>query len=1298
MAEVAVLERVLVRLAGQSTSKDRLAVREGLNELKKGVLTMPLADSVPRLWKLVFLSGCGIGANELNALEKMLSYGLITSSSTTIDAAADTSPEPIYILSESIRMAAGLTMHADTQLETIKLFLTACTTTGCHISQRDLFISLDALAGIVATSRIPINKSAAKGAYIQIFNESLARSHEATVGWLCRRRDDAAELSVMSLELLCGFLEKHLLGSMAMLGDICAFILSCCDITEKAVFDGVVKVLWVLMREEHLPVTKEAVELVMHRLFFPHTHLTGADRTLPMQVHANRMAFIDLAATVGPQLLMDLFLNIDADRHLESVVGYAFGLLSALVQRQDPFTAAKSPAIGSVDGGASPKALGAILGQLRALIEWAWEDDTSTPITDLDRLEAVHVQKVKQREAVGLFNKRPKLGMELAMSHDLVGSGLAAQVRFLRFTPGLSKTVIGDFVSLPENEELLKQLVACLSFEGKPIVGALAEFLQLFRLPGEAQKIDRIVEAFADQYCATSRNEALDKIPDLVFQLAFTIVMLNTDLHSPQIKDKMSFEAFVTNCRGLEQGASIPEAVLREIYTDVETSELQLADQVVLSPLPLGSRGTEPFRRALDRRLVLLVLRESSRALSGALLYAMSHTEAFESTSSVVVVPEGVPATWYGDCLEVVQDIVDLFVYHGLEQDAEPFLMAVLESPSIGRSLPWLYGLVENHGKHFAALWTPVTGALARFDLGAAVDEHHNWREVELDRLEGRALLYFVQSLLTVPPGGAHYEAFMRHYARKLEALPSLCLERLTTWSYAAEAAGTLGIFGVLTRTFYSPHLRAASFALVNRICQEQMPQFINGREKALSEFYQALIQLGLDWDPQIAEDAIGMFRFTADLLYTAQVRAGGGHVDREEFLLRWNPIISGLAHVAIHQDNVVICGNAIKMVFEIIRQQGVVYTPEHWRKVFRGVFMATIEDLSMQRGKLANDLIITALNWIIEIVTEYGSALIGDPAIDALGHVLGWIEDMVARPSDQLARSSLVALNSLIAKNHGIFREHHWDLVMQALGNIVAHTLPTELLAYTGDEADEAASTRRASVATSPRSIASVSQLQAFSSASLSLNAAHPDFQVIRYKCALQLLIMHSMQDLILNSGVLQSQHLSLDHLDLLLSVLGRSASFARDFNQSVDVRRALHRANFLDSMENILLSKQEAAAAQLSMHILFRAFAMERFRRDAARFDDVLVQRLRYTSMAVLENYIALLEDSAAVSTYKRSAKSWLPVVRTLFQELGALASERWIGEFFQPALAVYRLGSTEVSDAAHAFLTSLCLHYIK
>ena len=57
-----------------------------------------------------------------------------------------------------------------------------------------------------------------------------------------------------------------------------------------------------------------------------------------------------------------------------------------------------------------------------------------------------------------------------------------------------------------------------MNFEGMPFDLAIRHFLNGFRLPGEAQKIDRIMEKFAERYYIQNRNTFASA--DLAFILA----------------------------------------------------------------------------------------------------------------------------------------------------------------------------------------------------------------------------------------------------------------------------------------------------------------------------------------------------------------------------------------------------------------------------------------------------------------------------------------------------------------------------------------------------------------------------------------------------------------------------------------------------------------------------------------------------------------------------------------------------------------------------------------------------------
>ena len=61
---------------------------------------------------------------------------------------------------------------------------------------------------------------------------------------------------------------------------------------------------------------------------------------------------------------------------------------------------------------------------------------------------------------------------------------------------------------------------------------ALRKLLFRFRLPGEAQQIERIVWEFAQSYY--EQNTTQYENADELFPLAYAIIMLATDAHNPK--------------------------------------------------------------------------------------------------------------------------------------------------------------------------------------------------------------------------------------------------------------------------------------------------------------------------------------------------------------------------------------------------------------------------------------------------------------------------------------------------------------------------------------------------------------------------------------------------------------------------------------------------------------------------------------------------------------------------------------------------------------------------------------------
>lgn len=126
---------------------------------------------------------------------------------------------------------------------------------------------------------------------------------------------------------------------------------------------------------------------------------------------------------------------------------------------------------------------------------------------------------------------------------------------------------------------ILHHYVSALDFAGLMFDDAIRLFLSGFRLPGEAQKIDRIMEKFAERF--TLQNPEVFPSADTAFILGFSVIMLNTDLHNPSIKPerRMTLDSFIRNNRGIsENGSDLPPEFLKGIFERTKKNPFSLKE------------------------------------------------------------------------------------------------------------------------------------------------------------------------------------------------------------------------------------------------------------------------------------------------------------------------------------------------------------------------------------------------------------------------------------------------------------------------------------------------------------------------------------------------------------------------------------------------------------------------------------------------------------------------------------------------------------------------------------------------
>ncbi len=148
--------------------------------------------------------------------------------------------------------------------------------------------------------------------------------------------------------------------------------------------------------------------------------------------------------------------------------------------------------------------------------------------------------------------------------------------KFFIENQSLNKSQLGDFLSDPDpfQKAVMHAFLELFDFTGMKFDDAIRTFLASMRLPGEAQKIDRLMEKFAE--CYFRQNPGAFSSADTAYVLAFSVIMLNTDAHSSQVKNKMTKEQFCSSLRGIDNGKDVNSEFLLDLYDRIVSNEIKM--------------------------------------------------------------------------------------------------------------------------------------------------------------------------------------------------------------------------------------------------------------------------------------------------------------------------------------------------------------------------------------------------------------------------------------------------------------------------------------------------------------------------------------------------------------------------------------------------------------------------------------------------------------------------------------------------------------------------------------------------
>ena len=214
-------------------------------------------------------------------------------------------------------------------------------------------------------------------------------------------------------------------------------------------------------------------------------------------------------------------------------------------------------------------------------------------------------KKFELQEAAKEFNLKPIRGINYLIKHRYIDiSNIDKEAysisNFLRKNQSLNKQKIGEFLGEKNDLSLktLKYFTETFNFKGMKIVSAIRFYLSTFQLPGEGQKIDRILQNFGAKYY--NDNNTIYESADATFYLTYSIMILQTELHNPNVKEKMSLESF-TKFVNEQNAKQLDDDILKDIYEDILNEPISLPELDEAKDKLKNNKKEEKYKRERQR-------------------------------------------------------------------------------------------------------------------------------------------------------------------------------------------------------------------------------------------------------------------------------------------------------------------------------------------------------------------------------------------------------------------------------------------------------------------------------------------------------------------------------------------------------------------------------------------------------------------------------------------------------------------------------------------------------------------------
>ena len=297
-------------------------------------------------------------------------------------------------------------------------------------------------------------------------------------------------------------------------------------------------------------------------------------------------------------------------------------------------------------------------------------------------------KKFQFQEAAKEFNLKPIRGINYLIKHRYIDiSNIDKEAysisNFLRKNQNLNKQKIGEFLGEKNDLSLktLKYFTESFNFKGMKIVSAIRFYLSTFQLPGEGQKIDRILQNFGAKYY--NDNNTIYESADATFYLTYSIMILQTELHNPNVKEKMSLEAFIKFVNE-QNSKQIEDDILKDIYEDILNEPISLPELDEAKDKLKNNKKEEKYKRERQRIIneINMKLKQNNEKPYFRILDREEFLESFMSNiwtpllvMYVVIIESSDNPNLYTPCIYGLSNCIQIFGLMNLDSQQKQALM-----------------------------------------------------------------------------------------------------------------------------------------------------------------------------------------------------------------------------------------------------------------------------------------------------------------------------------------------------------------------------------------------------------------------------------------------------------------------------------------------------------------------------------------------------------------------------------------------------------------------------------------------